>query len=121
MSTHRRILALLLPTVLAVPLGAVASPAPAATTAPPRHSTTVVTKHLRAMVRALPVRTERRRGYDRDKFVHWISEGGGCDTRDVVLYREAVVKPEIGDDCAITGGRGRAYRSEEHTPELQSH
>jgi Protein of unknown function (DUF1524) len=106
MSTHRRLLALLIPAALIATVG---TPAAAATAAPSRHSATVVTKHLRGMVRALPVRAERRDGYDRDKFVHWISQGSGCDTRDVVLYREAVVKPEIEDGCSLVGGRWRSY------------
>ena len=42
-------------------------------------------------------------GYRRDKFADWSSQGGGCDTRDVVLKRdgEAVV---TNDSCQITQG-----------------
>ncbi len=42
-------------------------------------------------------------GYSRDRFPHWISQGGGCDTRDVVLKRDG--KNVTADaDCKITGG-----------------
>ena len=84
---------------------AVPAPAPAASAA----GTKVVTKKLRFLVRSLPVRPEKRKGYDRDRFVHWISQGGGCDTRDRVLYQEALVKPRVGADCAYGGGKWRSY------------
>lgn len=42
-------------------------------------------------------------GYSRDRFKHWISQGGGCDTRDVVLKRDAS-SIQVGADCAIAGG-----------------
>ncbi len=42
-------------------------------------------------------------GYSRDRFPHWISQGGGCDTRDVVLKRDGKdVKADA--DCKITSG-----------------
>jgi hypothetical protein len=42
-------------------------------------------------------------GYSRDRFPHWVSQGGGCDTRDVVLKRDGQgVKATA--DCKITGG-----------------
>jgi hypothetical protein len=42
-------------------------------------------------------------GYSRDRFKHWIGQGGGCDTRDVVLKRDAS-SIQVGADCKITGG-----------------
>jgi hypothetical protein len=41
--------------------------------------------------------------YSRGRFPHWSSQGGGCDTRDVVLKRDGrdVV---TGDSCAIVQG-----------------
>jgi hypothetical protein len=38
--------------------------------------------------------------YDRDLFNHWISQSGGCDTRDVVLAEESVKDT----DCANLNG-----------------
>ena len=40
-------------------------------------------------------------GYSRDRFPHWISQGGGCDTRDVVLKRDGT-----GVESACTVQRG---------------
>jgi hypothetical protein len=42
-------------------------------------------------------------GYSRDRFPHWSSQGGGCDTRDVVLQRDGV-GVAIGEGCDISGG-----------------
>jgi hypothetical protein len=41
--------------------------------------------------------------YSRDRFPHWISQGGGCDTRDKVLQRDGQ-SVRTGSDCAITAG-----------------
>jgi hypothetical protein len=42
-------------------------------------------------------------GYSRDRFPHWINQGGGCDTRDVVLKRDGKgIKATA--DCKITAG-----------------
>ncbi|MGW8376350.1 HNH endonuclease family protein [Streptomyces sp. ODS28] len=42
-------------------------------------------------------------GYDRDKFPHWIDQGGGCDTREAVLKRDGQ-GVETGSDCYPTKG-----------------
>ena len=42
-------------------------------------------------------------GYSRDRFPHWISQGHGCDTRDVVLQRDGR-DVKTGDECDITSG-----------------
>ena len=42
-------------------------------------------------------------GYSRDRFHHWDKQGGGCDTRDVVLKRDGL-GVEVGPDCAIAKG-----------------
>jgi hypothetical protein len=42
-------------------------------------------------------------GYSREKFTHWISQGAGCDTRDVVLKRDGK-NVEATADCKITKG-----------------
>ncbi|MFG2037983.1 HNH endonuclease family protein [Dactylosporangium sp. NPDC048998] len=42
-------------------------------------------------------------GYSRDKFTHWIGQGSGCDTRDVVLKRDGK-NVKASADCKITAG-----------------
>ena len=42
-------------------------------------------------------------GYTRAKFPHWSSQGGGCDTREVVLKRDGQ-SVRAGDGCKITIG-----------------
>jgi hypothetical protein len=45
-------------------------------------------------------------GYDRDKFPHWDSTGGGCDTRDDILKRDAI-RIRRGPGCTIRSGAWR--------------
>lgn len=45
-------------------------------------------------------------GYTRDLFPHWISQGGGCDTRQVVLKRDA---DSYSGDCPVTSGKWYSY------------
>ncbi|MCM3705992.1 MULTISPECIES: HNH endonuclease family protein [Cytobacillus] len=45
-------------------------------------------------------------GYSRDLFPHWISQGGGCDTRQVVLKRDA---DSYSGDCPVTSGKWYSY------------
>lgn len=42
-------------------------------------------------------------GYSRDKFPHWISQGSGCNTREVVLKRDGTNVVQ-DNDCAATSG-----------------
>ncbi|MGZ5405880.1 MAG: HNH endonuclease family protein, partial [Nocardioides sp.] len=66
-----------------------------------------VKMRLRRAVTRLPVATEQRRGYDRDKFRHWVDANGDCqDTRDEVLAAES--RTEVSG-CDITTGRWRSY------------
>ena len=66
-----------------------------------------VTIRLRRAVKKLPVATERRRGYDRDKFRHWVDANGDCqDTRDEVLDVESLTEVS---GCDITSGEWRSY------------
>jgi len=42
-------------------------------------------------------------GYSREKFKDWISQGNGCDTRDVVLKRDGTAV-QTSTDCKILSG-----------------
>ena len=42
-------------------------------------------------------------GYDRDKFPHWITQSGNCDTREEVLKRDGS-GVSTGSDCRPTSG-----------------
>lgn len=54
----------------------------------------------------LDLRRERRAGYDRDLFEHWVDgDGDGCSTREEVLVDEATEPVTVGDGCEPRGGR----------------
>lgn len=77
--------------------------------APPAQAATVTTT-LRAGVAGLPVATEVRTGYSRDKFPLWTdADGDGCNTRYEVLIAEATTRPVVGAGCALSGGRWLSY------------
>jgi hypothetical protein len=98
MSKFRALLAL-----LAAVLGMAVLMAPSAQAA-------TVTTTLRAGAAGLPVATEVRTGYARDKFHLWIdADGDGCNTRNEVLIAEATSGPTIGASCTLTGGRWLSY------------
>ncbi|MFE0255130.1 HNH endonuclease family protein [Streptomyces sp. NPDC059010] len=67
---------------------------------------------LTEAVARLPVATESRDGYDRNKFRHWNSgdaPADGCNTRAEVLLHEAVAPPAVGPGCRLTGGSWFSY------------
>ncbi|KAJ5382051.1 uncharacterized protein N7496_004479 [Penicillium cataractarum] len=43
-------------------------------------------------------------GYSRDKFPHWITQSGSCDTRDVVLKRDGTNVVQSSSGCTTTSG-----------------
>ncbi|AOH54549.1 hypothetical protein ABE28_009325 [Peribacillus muralis] len=45
-------------------------------------------------------------GYSREQFTHWISQGGGCDTRQKVLQRDA---DYFSGTCPVTSGKWYSY------------
>ncbi|MEU7428616.1 HNH endonuclease family protein [Streptomyces sp. NPDC040750] len=64
-----------------------------------------VTLPVREALDQLPVRGEDRSGYERTKFKHWVdADKDGCNTRTEVLKAEAVIAPEQGAKCTLTGG-----------------
>lgn len=87
--------------VLTVLPSAISVPAHAAETLP-----------LTEAVATLPVATESRDGYDRNKFRHWNTgdnPADGCNTRAEVLIHEAVEPPAVGPGCRLTGGSWYSY------------
>jgi hypothetical protein len=53
----------------------------------------------------LTVAAERRAGYDRDLFDHWIdADGDGCNTRWEVLITESRTPVSISGSCTVSGG-----------------
>ena len=94
--------------------GSVAIGAPAsahATTDDPRRSSSVVERHLRAALRHLPVARHSHAGsYNRTAaFGDWISQGGGCDTRAVVLKAESLRRTTQNSNCTIETGRWYSF------------
>ncbi|WP_459755853.1 HNH endonuclease family protein [Streptomyces sennicomposti] len=66
-----------------------------------------VTTPVRDALARLPVVDEERTGYERSKFKHWIdADKDGCNTRAEVLKEEAVIAPEQGPRCTLSGGEG---------------
>lgn len=75
--------------------------APAAQAAPP---TPVAASTARTYLSELTVKTEgSTSGYSRDKFPHWITQSGTCDTREVVLKRDGT-GVTTDSACAPTAG-----------------
>ena len=64
-----------------------------------------VTRTTGYLLKALRVADERPDGYDRSLFPHWIVISDGCDTREVVLIRQAKAGPDVGPDCRVGAGR----------------
>lgn len=68
---------------------------------------TTVRMRLRRAVTQLPVAAETRRGYEREKFRHWIDADHDCqDTRDEVLDAESV---SAVSGCDISAGEWKSY------------
>ncbi|MFJ9036034.1 HNH endonuclease family protein [Streptomyces sp. NPDC102406] len=75
--------------------------APPAQAAPP---TPVTAATARTYLAELTVKAEGSSdGYSRDKFPHWITQSGTCNTREVVLKRDGK-NVTTGSDCAASSG-----------------
>lgn len=60
---------------------------------------------LKYWIDTLPVKAEKRDGYDRDTWKHWVKGyGNNCDTRRMVLIAEAYRAPQVDKNCSFTGG-----------------
>jgi hypothetical protein len=82
---------------------AVVNPAPEA-------AATTYSAPLATAIADLPVATENRAGYARDKFTHWIdADGDRCNTRKEVLIAEADDPVSVGGSCVLSGGRWFSY------------
>ena len=96
----RRLLTLSIATVAATTAWVVgAGPALAYPPDPPSAST------AQTQLASLTVRAEgSSTGYSRDKFPHWHTVSGTCDTRDVVLKRDGI-GVTVDSNCEPTAGR----------------
>ena len=57
----------------------------------------------------LTIAEDKTTGYKRSAFKHWIdADKDGCDTRAEVLIEEAIVKPKVGKNCKLVGGKWRS-------------
>ncbi|WP_435886652.1 HNH endonuclease family protein [Streptomyces erythrochromogenes] len=102
---------------LTLSLPTAADAAAAAQTAAPAPVAAVVPQvlPLGVAVGALPLAVEDRTGYQRTSFRHWNAgdiPADGCNTRAEVLLAEAIVYPEIGPGCTLTGGVWWSYYDE---------
>ncbi|MFB8209491.1 MULTISPECIES: HNH endonuclease family protein [unclassified Streptomyces] len=75
--------------------------APSAQAAMP---TPIAASTARTYLSELTVKAEgSSSGYSRDKFPHWITQSGACDTREVVLKRDGTNVSQ-NSSCAATSG-----------------
>lgn len=93
--------------VVATSLMVLLAPAEAHAAAPPLAGAPgdTITLPVRDALAALPVRAEDTSPYSRDAFKHWVdADGDGCNARAEVLKSEAVIAPEEGPRCTLSGG-----------------
>lgn len=80
------------------------TPAQAAPPAPPSAAT------ARSQLASLTVRAEgSSSGYSRDKFPHWITQSGSCNTREVVLKRDGSNVQQDSSCAAVSGSWHSPY------------
>lgn len=72
-------------------------------------SLTTFDSPTRAASLSLKTAVDYEGAYKRSAFRHWIdADKDGCDTRAEVLLEEAIVKPNIGKKCTLSGGKWRS-------------
>ncbi|MFF7339037.1 HNH endonuclease family protein [Streptomyces sp. NPDC008163] len=95
----RRIAVLAASAALAATTGLLTAPSAQAAMPTPVSASTA-----RTYLSELTVKAEgSSSGYSRDKFPHWITQSGACDTREVVLKRDGANVSQ-NSSCSATGG-----------------
>jgi hypothetical protein len=99
-----------LPLRSAAVLAAVVLALTAALVAPVQASTTV-SVHLRYAIKHLPVKAHSHAAsYDRTAdFGEWLDQGGGCDTRAVVLKAESLKATTQNASCTVEKGKWYSF------------
>jgi hypothetical protein len=94
-----------------VAIGTSAPPSQAAASSSASASSKTVHTRLRAAVKNLRVAVQSHAiSYDRDKdFGDWVSQGGECDTRAVVLEDESLKRTTANEYCTIETGKWFSY------------
>ncbi|MFI0819626.1 HNH endonuclease family protein [Streptomyces sp. NPDC021098] len=94
-------------------LGTLVLSGPTAQAAPPTPPSAAT---ARTQLAALTVKAEGSSdGYSRDKFPHWITQSGSCNTREEVLKRDGT-NVQTDSSCAATSGTWKsAYDGETWT------
>ncbi|QXJ26055.1 HNH endonuclease [Actinomadura graeca] len=77
---------------------------PAAAAPPPPPGASEAAQHLAALTVAAEGPST---GYSRDKFPHWITQSGACNTREVVLKRDGT-DVQTDSACAAVSGTWRS-------------
>ncbi|MFE5804903.1 hypothetical protein [Streptomyces sp. NPDC056491] len=97
---------------LTLPLSTAAHAAAQPATSAPAVASVPQVLPIGVAVSALPLAVEDRTGYQRTSLRHWNAgdiPADGCNTRQEVLLAEAVVYPEVGPGCTLTGGVWWSY------------
>ncbi|MEN9505375.1 MAG: hypothetical protein RI958_1301 [Actinomycetota bacterium] len=80
---------------------------PVATTAAPPPTSPATGSGVRALdvLSFIPVTREQGAGYDRELFDHWITQPGGCSTREAVLIRDSLTPAQVDPfGCKVVEG-----------------
>jgi len=66
----------------------------------------LVSADARSILSSIKVENEYQTGYKRKLFIHWADlDGNGCDTREEVLMRDSVSKPQVDSyRCYVVAG-----------------
>ena len=69
-------------------------------------STKFVANDAKSVLASIKVENEYKTGYKRSLFIHWSDlDGNGCDTREEVLKRDSISKPQVDPyRCYVVAG-----------------